>query len=535
MAKNAKQFREIVYGGASYPTLFQGALWKKERSKSTSLFSRRNWKRRYFALLKPPDGSSTTNLVYFSMDTPQKERGGVAPIGGFVLNEASVVRKVVNKSYLYCFELENDVEVFRLRANTEIEMKNLVKLFLDLFGSLQLTHPNSRESGAPMPLPVGRHSEMNRDGAAAFALGTFFLLLAHFVGTIVPSQYYQCMSAATIVCSTWVFFRMRSSPQSTEPTTSEIPLMGKTTADVVVNPANASLSVAPFLRTQGERDSKHPSNIIALRYQIINTDREEYSTDLQRYIENTELSDQLLSRIIRFFGGNFGDHVEAAAKQFHGFTSYMENPIKLECLLDKVTPEFVEQFMSSSGIVMLGNNSRTITGKRVLLTRPAVLQNVAIDDLILFSVFFLLYTSGDDDWGLNGFFVVHDLKDFSVRHAYRLKAVDWKKYSPANCFPMRMLGIVVANQPTWMSWLWTIACQVLPAKLQKRVTMLNNMEALYDIVGKNALPESFGGTNDSTRQEFVEEMKSTWAVKCRKLRPIIGSSATVEKKKRHSQ
>ena len=98
-------------------------------------------------------------------------------------------------------------------------------------------------------------------------------------------------------------------------------------------------------------------------------------------------------------------------------------------------------------------------------------------------------------------------------------------------------------------------CQINPATGEKELSLINTKEednigetehkkiikqfgiyeALYDIVGKNALPESFGGTNDSTRQEFVEEMKSTWAVKCRKLRPIIGSSATVEKKKRHSQ
>lgn len=496
--------RTIKYGNETYETLYQGVLWKKTRSKYLSLFSRQNWKRRYFALLKPRTGNTETELLYFKLEN--SEPSCRVPKGTFTVTDLSVVKGVCTKNYLHCIEIINESETFHLRANSEIEKSKLINILNDLVETLQFEKPSTNFSVATPPLvPTNRNKGQKETLLYTLGVCICAALTAH---KVYPSKQLTIAALVVVLFMPYVLnIYIKHSKGKSQ--------------DTPFSTNGRPSSTSSKQRKEKPAEANCDERIAKLKRAIISTGGERLSKPLKDSVEKSKEFEEHLGQIVRFFGDFFERDISAAVDQFHGFAAYMTNPVKQERLLEKVTPEFVETFMANSGIVMLGKQSRTLGGKRLLLTRPEKLQNVSINDLILFSVFFLVYTSADEDWGRNGFFVVHDLEEFSIRHAYRLKAVEWKKYSPANCFPMRMLGIVVINQPKWIEWLWSVACQLLPSKLQKRVTLLESTDSLYGIVEKSALPEFFGGTNLSTEEEFLDELRATWGSKFESVRPFI--------------
>jgi hypothetical protein len=498
-------------------SLHHGVLWKKARGKG-SVFSRRNWKQRYFALLLPDvDTPFQAKFLYYEMEVePKFWEGSLQPKGIFIIDRCTQIHLVKSKRHEHRFDLVNDDETFRLHANNEKEFKLWVKTISSLLEILQnsvrksrspTTHTVAKESN-PLEQNDGKFgvTRCTRGGSKQLFILFTSTLFSVVVGLHVCYAIDHVSWFMDIRIIVGVFCLAVSSYFARQQYHSRT-IKYASTSPACKMPPMSLVQSSPGLVCPVSFEPAAPGKIANLREAISTSTEPVFHSSITQFLSNRFQSDLLLSRFVLFFGDKFETSMPKLVEVFHRFTEYIESPVREENMLKKITAEFVESFIRQGAIVMTGKNTRTETGKRVILIRPALLAMWNTEDIAIFMAFILLLTSGDDDWGLNGFIVVLDMKGFSLMQAYSMQRVDWKKYAPGDSFPMRMMGIVILNQPTWSTWLWSVACQFLPAKIQRRVTFLGkDLSELYCIVGQNMLPPHFGaGSNERTVQEFLQE------------------------------
>lgn len=238
----------------------------------------------------------------------------------------------------------------------------------------------------------------------------------------------------------------------------------------------------------------------------------------ERLIIESKNGLSLASRFLSFYPNSTRD----AAAMCRRFAVYVTKFLLPNNILDHVSYDFVEEFIQRGGIVPLGASVTTKKeGYRILLIRPAkVLATATFREIEIFISALLLISTGRDDLGVNGFMYVIDLKGFSMSNAWRGSKLKLKALAPVDTCPVRVKRLVVLNKPTWVSLLWRIAKVFMPQKIQERVEVydgglevlrqfvnLSETENIEDSKETSFLPESWGGVSNTTKDEFLSELK----------------------------
>lgn len=102
----------------------------------------------------------------------------------------------------------------------------------------------------------------------------------------------------------------------------------------------------------------------------------------------------------------------------------------------------------------------------------------------------------DEETQINGVVMVADFREFGLTQAKSLQPLVFKNYGHVmlNCFPVRIKGIHVLDQPKVFSVIFVIVSQFMKEKLRKRVVLHgSNIRGLHEHIDKHLVPSDFGG------------------------------------------
>ena len=127
----------------------------------------------------------------------------------------------------------------------------------------------------------------------------------------------------------------------------------------------------------------------------------------------------------------------------------------------------------------------------------------------------------DEETQINGIVIVADFRSFGFSQAKALQPFVFKNYGQVllNCFPIRIKGIHVLDQPKVFTVIFAIVSQFMKEKLRKRVYLHGgNIKGLHSHINKELLPSDYGGENTATSlkqwMRFVmnceEEFQHLW-------------------------
>ena len=108
----------------------------------------------------------------------------------------------------------------------------------------------------------------------------------------------------------------------------------------------------------------------------------------------------------------------------------------------------------------------------------------------------------DEETQINGIVIIADFRGFGFAQARGLQPMVFRNYANIllNCFPVRIKGIHVIEQPRVFTVVFAIISQFMKEKLRKRVylhgsSMTTGLQAHID---GNLLPSDFGGSGAPT-------------------------------------
>lgn len=107
----------------------------------------------------------------------------------------------------------------------------------------------------------------------------------------------------------------------------------------------------------------------------------------------------------------------------------------------------------------------------------------------------------DEETQINGVVVIGDFREFGMAQARAMNPLIFKKYGHLllNCYPVRIKGIHVLDQPKIFSVIFAIVSQFMKEKLRERVKLHGgNILGLHEYIKKELLPSDYGGTGPPT-------------------------------------
>ena len=173
-------------------------------------------------------------------------------------------------------------------------------------------------------------------------------------------------------------------------------------------------------------------------------------------------------------------------KQVAKLCQYAQKVAGKDAILDGVSAAHLNSLMQHGGVQIMGPKIRDNEGRRILYTQPHRLAGMSAKDVRTLTVFFLLYCSGQEDWGgSKGFTVVHDCQQLSSLDCFRLmNKISWRRYAPdgvaGGCLPLRKIFII--NTPPFYALVWKLFSSFLSNKLKQRVSVLPTTEDLVQFV-----------------------------------------------------
>eukprot|EP00879_Flechtneria_rotunda_P018511 GHRR01019423.1.p1 GENE.GHRR01019423.1~~GHRR01019423.1.p1 ORF type:complete len:133 (+),score=52.57 GHRR01019423.1:1211-1609(+) len=112
---------------------------------------------------------------------------------------------------------------------------------------------------------------------------------------------------------------------------------------------------------------------------------------------------------------------------------------------------------------------------------------------------------------VNGQVVIENFENFSLINMMTLKNIPSSVMQKcfkmqSECFPFRLRGIFIVNQPAYMRFLWAIVKPFMSKKLRQRVHFIgSNTAAFAKFIDLAVLPPEFGGTLDEPADAWIEE------------------------------
>jgi len=152
-------------------------------------------------------------------------------------------------------------------------------------------------------------------------------------------------------------------------------------------------------------------------------------------------------------------------------------------------------------------------GRQVILMRPGKLDptqpNILEESFITSLAFFELVCENNPQAQVKGIVVLHDVGEATAQHARMMNPVIAKKGLTIfeEAYPARPKAMHFLNFPPVMQGVFTMMQSFLTEKMRKRnqVHQKGDYVKLYEEIGKDVLPEEYGGSNGS-----VKDIQNDW-------------------------
>ena len=107
----------------------------------------------------------------------------------------------------------------------------------------------------------------------------------------------------------------------------------------------------------------------------------------------------------------------------------------------------------------------------------------------------------EEETQICGIVIIGDFREFGFKQAKAMSPTIFRNYANVllNCFPVRIKGIHVIEQPRIFTIVFAIVSQFMKEKLRKRVYLHgSDIAGLHQHIAKSILPNDFGGDNSPT-------------------------------------
>merc|ERR1711871_1821014 len=151
-------------------------------------------------------------------------------------------------------------------------------------------------------------------------------------------------------------------------------------------------------------------------------------------------------------------------------------------------------------------------GRRLqtIIARNMNAENVVGMDMLRFNARMNLKAKLDETTQKNGIVIVETFEGFKFSGLKKMdkliKPIKKKMFELLECFPVRMKGIYIINQPWYFTMIWALVRPFLKRKLKKRIKVLGSKESkLHELIIPCSLPKEFGGTlpDDAVNTVFL--------------------------------
>ncbi|XP_035215784.1 alpha-tocopherol transfer protein-like isoform X1 [Stegodyphus dumicola] len=121
-----------------------------------------------------------------------------------------------------------------------------------------------------------------------------------------------------------------------------------------------------------------------------------------------------------------------------------------------------------------------------------------IDDIGAFSVVCSEIALKQESTQVSGAYIILDFKNCTLQHAYHMLSLrfvtKFVKYLQ-ECWPCRLKGIYVINEPLYLHYVYRIMYPFFTKKLKQRCHIYgDNMKPLHKHIPRDMLPYELGGT-----------------------------------------
>ena len=102
----------------------------------------------------------------------------------------------------------------------------------------------------------------------------------------------------------------------------------------------------------------------------------------------------------------------------------------------------------------------------------------------------------EEETQINGIIMIADFRNFGLTQAKHMKPTLFRTYSKVfwSCYPIRVKGIHIIDQPAIFSVIWPIVSYFMKEKVKKRVFLHgSDIDSFLSHFDVNIIPENFGG------------------------------------------
>ncbi|XP_066918178.1 alpha-tocopherol transfer protein-like [Clytia hemisphaerica] len=208
-------------------------------------------------------------------------------------------------------------------------------------------------------------------------------------------------------------------------------------------------------------------------------------------------------------------------RAFDLMVTYYESKRDMSDLFTNYSPSGeIKAFESGFSI---GFKDRDQEGRKIFAFRPGMWEpseRTLLDNLRanLIAIEMLLE---EEETQICGIVIIGDFRGFGFKQAKAMSPSIFRSYANVllNCFPVRIKGIHVIEQPRIFTIVFAIVSQFMKEKLRKRVYLHgSNIVGMHQHIAKSILPNDFGGDNSPTDvQEWLrfvlngeEEYQHLW-------------------------
>lgn len=140
---------------------------------------------------------------------------------------------------------------------------------------------------------------------------------------------------------------------------------------------------------------------------------------------------------------------------------------------------------------------RSSDGQRILLVNHSRFdcEKFSVNDIIRLSMAMLFVGLHEEESQICGTIIVQCCKDVTFKYINMCSSslvADTFKFLK-NCFPSRVIAVVVMNFPAAGAFMYTAAKPFMSKKLQDRLHMVNSVDEASQFIDKSLLPKELGG------------------------------------------